>query len=145
VVKRGRPESTRGCRGWSQGRKIYAGALTTAEPRLTRHTLRRSTSDAIGDADRGRSASARCISRGPRERPHRHLETRMPNSRTDPTVKYVVSYLALYAATLSLRLHFEHFGIVEPLPVLAVAGGVERPACSWSRRSLVQIQSPRLS
>ena len=33
MVKRGSPESTSGFRGWSQDKKIYAGALTTAEVR----------------------------------------------------------------------------------------------------------------
>jgi membrane protease YdiL (CAAX protease family) len=47
----------------------------------------------------------------------------MASLRTDPTVKYVVSYLALYAATLALLVRFEHFGIVEPLLVLAAVGG----------------------
>ena len=38
-------------------------------------------------------------------------------------MKYVVSYLALYAATLALLVRFEHFEVVEPLLILAVVGG----------------------
>jgi membrane protease YdiL (CAAX protease family) len=39
-------------------------------------------------------------------------------------LRYVVSYLALYAATLGLLVRYEHFEIVEPLLVLVVVGGV---------------------
>jgi len=38
-------------------------------------------------------------------------------------LKYVAAHLALYAATLALLVRFEHFGIVEPLLILAVVGG----------------------
>jgi len=38
-------------------------------------------------------------------------------------LKYVASYLALYAATLALLVRYEHFQILEPLLILLVVGG----------------------
>lgn len=38
-------------------------------------------------------------------------------------VKYVVSYLVLYAATLGLLAYYEDFDIIEPLMILAIVGG----------------------
>ncbi|MGZ8831457.1 MAG: hypothetical protein ACXW2Q_13895 [Thermoanaerobaculia bacterium] len=38
-------------------------------------------------------------------------------------MKYVASYLALYAATLMLLVRYEHFQILEPLLILLVVGG----------------------
>ena len=48
-----------------------------------------------------------------------------PSSSTDRTakLKYVASYLALYAATLALLVRYEHFQILEPLLILLVVGG----------------------
>jgi membrane protease YdiL (CAAX protease family) len=38
-------------------------------------------------------------------------------------LKYVGGYLALYAATLAILVRYEHFGLLEPLLILAVVGG----------------------
>lgn len=45
-------------------------------------------------------------------------------------MRYVVSYLALYAATLTLLVKFEHFQIAEPLFVLGIFG-VALPLIAW--------------